>query len=135
LPEAVPRLVVGNKCDLAPGDAGADQHGAPAEPHNPLRISALAGEGRDVLVERLLGCCGAAGLQGLQQALNDRQADLAQRAAVALAQSGEAAAAGLPWDFWTIDLRQAVRLLGEITGAEINEAVLERVFSRFCIGK
>jgi len=33
------------------------------------------------------------------------------------------------------DRGQAVRLLGEITGAEINEAVLERVFSRFCIGK
>ena len=135
LPEAVPRLVVGNKCDLAARAGSSNLPVARAEPPEPLRISALAGEGRDALVERLLGCCGAAGLQGLQQALNARQADLAQRAAAALAESGEAAATGLPWDFWTIDLRQAVRLLGEITGAEINEAVLERVFSRFCIGK
>jgi tRNA modification GTPase len=68
-------------------------------------------------------------------ALNRRQADLAAAAATALAGCLETAAAGLPWDFWTIDLRMAARNLGEITGEEISEAVLDRVFARFCIGK
>ena len=74
-------------------------------------------------------------LQGVQVALNGRQRDLAAAAAASLARALEAADQQLPWDFWTIDLRAAVRALGEITGAEVCEAVLDRVFARFCIGK
>jgi tRNA modification GTPase len=68
-------------------------------------------------------------------ALNARQRELAAAAATALVACQAAASEGLPWDFWTIDLREAVRRLGEITGEEVSEAVLDRVFSRFCIGK
>jgi tRNA modification GTPase len=68
-------------------------------------------------------------------ALNARQRELASAAATALVACQAAASEGLPWDFWTIDLREAVRRLGEITGEEVSEAVLDRVFSRFCIGK
>jgi tRNA modification GTPase len=126
IPAGLPRLVVANKADQA---TTADA--LPAQ----LCISALTGSGHDQLVEQLLQCCGHSGEQGLQVALNRRQQDLAAQAADSLQGSLDAALQQLPWDFWTIDLRAAVRALGEITGAEVSEAVLDRIFSRFCIGK
>lgn len=126
LPAGVPGLVVGNKCDRAAGTPPAQVD---------VAISALTGSGLEALAAALLSRCGLSLGSGLQVALNARQRDLAAAAATSLDASLEAAAAGLPWDFWTIDLRQAVRSLGSITGEEVNEAVLDRVFSRFCIGK
>ncbi|WP_438982520.1 tRNA uridine-5-carboxymethylaminomethyl(34) synthesis GTPase MnmE [Vulcanococcus sp.] len=127
VPPGVPLLLVGNKADqLASGDRDAVAD---------VCISALTGAGQDTLVQQLLRRCGHSDPQGVQLALNRRQQDLAAAAAGSLAASLEAAQQQLPWDFWTIDLRAAVRALGEITGEEVSEAVLERVFSRFCIGK
>jgi len=133
VPEGVPLLLVGNKADLLePGRASpAAGLTGPAD----VVISARSGEGREALAALLLQRCGLADVGGLQVALNARQRDLAAGAAAALEASLKAAEQQLPWDFWTIDLRAAVRQLGEITGEEVSEAVLDRVFARFCIGK
>ena len=133
VPEGVVLLVAGNKADGAGLQVGLVPagHGEPAD----VRFSALTGAGRDELVAELLRRCGAGCLEGVQVALNTRQRDLAAAAALSLGAALEAAAQQLPWDFWTIDLRAAVRALGEITGEAVSEAVLDRVFSRFCIGK
>jgi len=42
---------------------------------------------------------------------------------------------GLPSDLATLDIRQAVSHLGEVTGAITTDDLLSFVFSRFCIGK
>lgn len=131
IPGAVPRLLVGNKLDLTNSAA----EGAPSSPALDVRLSAQTGDGESALVQALLAQCGSLSEQPLLIALNQRQSDLAARAAEALQRSEEVAAQGLPWDFWTIDLRQAIQSLGEITGEELTEAVLDRIFSRFCIGK
>ena len=126
IPNAVPRVVVANKSDL---------DGPPLPGEVDVQFSALNGAGEDALVQVLLERCGAGDAAGILVSLNTRQRDLASAAAAALERSHEVSQQQLPWDFWTIDLREAIRGLGEITGEELTEAVLERVFSRFCIGK
>ena len=73
--------------------------------------------------------------QDLDIAINQRQAAALTRVKLALMQVEETIENTLPLDFWTIDLRIAIQALGEITGEEVTESVLERIFSRFCIGK
>jgi tRNA modification GTPase len=71
----------------------------------------------------------------LEIAINQRQASALTRAKIGLEQVQETINNKMPLDFWTIDLRGAIQALGEITGEEITESVLNRIFSKFCIGK
>ncbi len=68
-------------------------------------------------------------------AINQRQSAALIRARTALEQVLVTVEGKLPFDFWTIDLRAAIQALGEVTGEEVTESVLDRIFSRFCIGK
>jgi tRNA modification GTPase len=71
----------------------------------------------------------------IEIAINQRQAAALIRAQTALQQVLITIQTGHPLDFWTIDLRDAIQALGEITGEDVTESVLDRIFSRFCIGK
>lgn len=41
----------------------------------------------------------------------------------------------MPEDFLSMDLTQAYEFLGEITGEAVEEDILDRIFSEFCLGK
>ena len=68
-------------------------------------------------------------------AINQRQEAALIQAKTSLEQVQITIEQELPFDFWTIDLRGAINALGEITGEEVTESVLDRIFSKFCIGK
>lgn len=126
IPPKTARLILGNKADLQK---------KPTHLQPDALISALSGEGEEKMIQTLLQLCGANDIGGLEISLNQRQLDLVKKAVISLTNLEEVAKQKLPWDFWTIDLRDAISKLGELTGEEISEALLDRIFSRFCIGK
>jgi tRNA modification GTPase len=47
----------------------------------------------------------------------------------------ESIVGGMSSEFAAFDLREALDNLNEITGKKINDEILDKIFSRFCIGK
>lgn len=66
---------------------------------------------------------------------NARQEQLLRQAFNYLQDAGEAADNMLPYDCIVIDVRNAIDLLGEITGDTVQDEIINEIFSRFCIGK
>ncbi len=66
---------------------------------------------------------------------NLRHKQAIESARVALAQARESVKSNLSEEFITMDLSRALQFLGEIVGETTSEDVLDRIFSRFCVGK
>jgi tRNA modification GTPase len=127
-----PLILIINKIDLA----SLETLNAP--PIEPVVYTSAVGErGIEDLELAILTLVNQRGVVAANSdlAVNQRQASALTRAKVALEQVQETVVEELPLDFWTIDLRGAIQALGEITGEEVTESVLDRIFSRFCIGK
>ena len=126
-------ILIINKADLA-SPKSVDY---PAEIKHTVHTSAANHQGITDLETEILTLAhqGKIVAANSEVAVNQRQASALIRARVALEQVQETVTNKLPLDFWTIDLRGAIQALGEITGEEVTESVLDRIFSRFCIGK
>ena len=101
-----------------------------------VRVSARTGEGLDALRAALATLLGAERPGGLAGAVaNPRHTDALARARTALARAGDAAGSGAPGEIVALELREALAAIGEVSGRHASEELLERIFSRFCIGK
>jgi tRNA modification GTPase len=129
-------LVVLNKVDLLDPAAGTT-----AEPPAGLpvvRLSALTGAGLEELIAAVTRLADA--LQpdfGDEEILtiNARHADALRRAIQAMVHAEEHLRTDGPVELMASDLREALMALGEIAGKFDNEAMLDRLFASFCIGK
>ncbi|BFM39863.1 tRNA uridine-5-carboxymethylaminomethyl(34) synthesis GTPase MnmE [Synechocystis sp. LKSZ1] len=128
-----PLILVINKVDLEPNLDLA----IPQEITAIVKAAAAQNQGIAELEQAILAKVQQGDLQArnLDFAINQRQQAILTKAKLALEQVQATIQAQLPLDFWTIDLRTAIQALGEITGESVTESVLDRIFSRFCIGK
>jgi tRNA modification GTPase len=122
------RLVVLTKSDLRRG---------PLPDWATARVSSKTGDGIDVLMKRLEAIVAARAAEGNGEdalLVSLRQSELLDALAAAL----ETAARHLdaaPVEVVLLDLRAGLNHLAALLGEEVGDAVLDRIFSTFCIGK
>ena len=107
---------------------------APSIPREPIRASAKTGEGIDEILRAIERVCRQSGASEDQMTL-PRHIECAHHAMQALDRAIRLIESNLPLDLCATDLREALAHLGDITGETMNEHVIDRVFSDFCVGK
>ena len=66
---------------------------------------------------------------------NERHKKIIKDAIINLNKSKEALKNNMPIDIIAIGLKDVLTNLGEITGEEASEEIINEIFSRFCLGK
>ncbi len=134
LVQGKPALLILNKIDL-PGAHQPPPDFLPGIPRVPL--SALTGEGmtdlEKILLEQITG--GHTVTSDAAIVSNPRHQALIARAIEHTRAAIAAQQAGFSPDLVSVDVREAVDALGEITGESATEDLLTTIFSKFCIGK
>ena len=117
-----PHLLILNKSDLPPN---------PGWPEG-ISISARTGEGVEELKAAIQSRAGRAG-EGELSLL--RHMRLARQAAESLMEAEAALKRMEPLDLLAVHLHEALYALGEVTGEQVTEGLLDKIFSGFCVGK
>ena len=101
-----------------------------------LCVSSVTGYGLDKL-ENAVAALFPAGDPGEAGSLltDQRQEEAADRARAAVRRALEALENGLTPDAALTDAEEALDAIGELTGRTAKEEIVERIFSRFCVGK
>lgn len=133
---ALRRVVVANKCDQ-PLQLDAVELASCSGASQVIEVSARTHAGLDELRQALTRAIEAsdAGTATDVVLSNERQYAAVSAARQSLRQVGDGLATGVSLDLLAVDAQEAIERVAEITGAVTNEDVLDRVFSRFCIGK
>ncbi|MEE2658533.1 MAG: tRNA uridine-5-carboxymethylaminomethyl(34) synthesis GTPase MnmE [Candidatus Latescibacterota bacterium] len=125
-----PRLLVLNKADLSP------RLQLPASLEEPefVAVSATTGSGLEGLRSRILRHTRSMKPEAAVSLLRDRHRERMSSVADRASRAREQLSALTP-EIAAAELRNALEDVGELLGEEVEEAVLDRIFAEFCIGK
>jgi tRNA modification GTPase len=128
----VQRICVTTKIDLAQGlvDDGPRVGAGPR-----VRVSAVTGEGLDDLRRQVVEALGGGPPRDAVTVTNARHAALLGEARAALGRARVLAGTDGGDELVAAEVRGAIDALQEITGRRSTDALLDAIFSRFCVGK
>ncbi len=128
-------IVILNKIDL--GQKINDKTGKIRDFKNVIKMSALKREGLDEFYEKITALFNLNEVQVDNDILitNERHKIQIQKAIQNLNMAKDSLENKMPIDIVAISLKDVLSNLGEITGEEASEEIINEIFSRFCLGK
>lgn len=104
--------------------------------HYVVPLSAKDGRGTDALTAAVAKLTGVEALHAAEPVLaTERQRLCAQECLAYLQEAAAALDSGLTLDAVSVSLHAAIDAILSLTGERTTEAIVEQVFSRFCVGK
>jgi tRNA modification GTPase len=104
-------------------------------PPEALCVSNLTGSGVDSVWDAVLARLATLDGENESVCVSARQGAAFRQAAASLFHAAGALSRGVDAELVASDLRASLHHIGEVTGERVSDAVLDRVFSEFCIGK
>ncbi len=99
-------------------------------------ISALTGSGAEELEQQVAKLAGTDGFDASCGVLaTERQRSAAESSLHSVEEAIDAVKSGITLDAVTVIIEDAINSLLELTGERVTEAVVDQVFSHFCVGK
>lgn len=127
----LPVTLILNKADLAGREPCLNARSSPPR----IWMSALSGEGMQLLRAHLKTCVGYTAAEAGNVSARRRHLDALARARRHVDLGSEQLRTRRAGELMAEELRQAQAALGEITGEVTSEDLLGRIFATFCIGK
>ncbi|CAB1277640.1 tRNA uridine-5-carboxymethylaminomethyl(34) synthesis GTPase MnmE [Candidatus Nitrosacidococcus tergens] len=131
LPNGIQVTLIFNKIDLDLTPACIEQSNL----GKIIRVSALTGEGIDLLIQHLRETAGFNIKEESEFSARRRHLNALQKTEAAVELTKAALTKGESEEIIAEELRQAQNYLGEITGKYYTDDLLGEIFSTFCIGK
>lgn len=129
----VPSIAVINKKEL---NCKLDINKISSKINNIIYISAITGDGREELINKIEELAGTQNLNPSDGILaNERQRSNVYNALNSVIEAKNALITGLTYDAVTVSLEDAISELLEMTGEKTSDEVIDRVFHNFCVGK
>ena len=104
---------------------------------NIIFVSVKENEGMDRLTERFKEMFLSGDVEAKESVMinNVRHKNMLAKAIEALDRASVTIETRMPEDFISMDLQDALTALGEITGDSVDDEIIDRIFTRFCLGK
>lgn len=130
------KIVLLNKTDL-PAKIGIEDVKKEVTDTPVIEFSAKTGKGKKELAGKIkeMYNLGRVFADNTAVVTNVRHLNSLKEAKKAVLAACEAVGSGMPTDMCAIDINAAIGALGEIIGLNVTDAVVEKIFSQFCVGK